>query len=128
MYNNIGDSMKKKVLLFSLLFIFIIAIVVFFMLFSYQISPKLISISSMRLEKNELKLGLTNNNDSGYIRKIKVINKDNEVHIYFIGTAFKIFRMDNKDIHNITIDVNEKDKVSVKGRTLETVIFEIKDI
>ena len=120
--------MKKKVLLFSLLFILIIAIVVFFMLFSYQISPKLISINSMRLEKNELKLGLSNNNDSGYLRKIKIVNKDNEVRIYFIGTAFKMFRMDDKDIHNVTIDVNEKDKVSIKGRTLETVVFEIKDI
>ena len=120
--------MKKKVLLFSILFIFIVAVVVFFMFFSYQISPKLISINSMRLEKNELKLGLSNNNDSGYLRKIKIINKDDEVHIYFIGTAFKIFRMDNKDIHNITIDVNEKNKVSINGRTLETVIFEIKDI
>ena len=118
--------MNKKILFVGVSFIFIILVIIFFMLFSYQISPKLISISSMRLEKNELKLSLTNNNDSGYLRKIKIVNKDDEVNIYFIGTAFKMFRMDNKDTHNITIDVNKKDKVSIKGRSLETVIFEIK--
>jgi hypothetical protein len=120
--------MKKKVILFSLIFVFILAVIVFFMLFSYQISSKLITISSMRLESNNLKLTLSNNNDSGYLRKIKIVNKNKEIHIYFIGTALKIFRMDNKSTHNIDIDVNKIEKVIIKGRSTETIVFEMKDI
>lgn len=125
---KIGDSMKRKVMICGITFILAMLILMFFLMFSYQISPKLISISSMRLENNNMKLDVTINNADGYIRKIKVVNKDNKAYVYFIGTTFKAFRLGNKNVYEVNINMKNIKKVTLKGRSIETVIFEIKDI
>lgn len=122
--------MNKKVLLYSLIALLIILIsIVVFSSYSYKMSPDIISVKSMSIEKNILKISIINNNEKGYFKEIKSKVKDDTLYIYVIGTGFKFLNNDNdNNSHTYEKDVSNIKKIYISGRGINTLIYEIKDI
>lgn len=122
--------MNKKFILWSIIIlILIVLIIMFFSTYSYKMSPNILRITENSVTNGVLKLKIENNNQKGYFKEIKVVKKGTTTYVYVIGTGFKVFRnKDTKNIHYVSININDVEKVYIKGQNEKILVYEFKGI
>lgn len=124
---NLGDSMKKKILYSAIIVVIILLLIVFIPLFSYKMSPNILTVKEINTDSGNMTLSIICNNEKGYYKKLKAVTKNDEVYVYTYGTGFK-FLSNSEEVHKITFNINDINKVYIKGNGEEILIYEFKGV